>query len=194
MGSGYDAIVLAGGTSRRLDRVDKADLDVGGTTLLERAVDSVATAERAVVVAKPRPLARSVLWTREKPAGAGPVAATASGLTKVQASVVVVIACDMPMLTADTVQRLRTRLAAGPQVDAAMLVDEHGQRQLLAAAYHRGALEAAFRALGDVRNQSMRALVEPMRIVEVASVGAEALDCDTWEDVSRSQTMLRPRH
>jgi molybdopterin-guanine dinucleotide biosynthesis protein A len=195
MGSGYDAIVLAGGTSRRLDRVDKADLDVGGTTLLERALDSVASAERSVVVADPRPLARSVVWAREEPAGAGPVAATAAGLTKVQAPVVVVIACDMPLLTSDTIQRLRTRLAgASPKVDAAMLVDEHGQRQLLVAAYHRVALEAALRVLGDARNQSMRTLVQPMRIMEVASVGAEALDCDTWEDVRRSQTMLRPTH
>ena len=192
MGWGYDAIVLAGGTSRRLDRVDKAELDIGGMTLLERAVDSVASAERTVVVADPRPLAMSVLWTREEPAGAGPVAATATGITKARAPVIVVIACDMPMLTPNTIHRLLNRLAAAdPEVDAAMLVDEHGRRQLLVAAYHRVALEAALRALGEVRNQSMRALVEPMTILEVASVGAEALDCDTWEDVRRSQTMLR---
>jgi molybdopterin-guanine dinucleotide biosynthesis protein A len=46
MGSGYDAIVLARGTSRRLADVDKADLDLSGATLLERAVESVASAER----------------------------------------------------------------------------------------------------------------------------------------------------
>lgn len=58
MGSGYDAIVLAGGTSRRPPGVDKADLDLGGATLLERAVESVASAERVIVVADPRPLPR----------------------------------------------------------------------------------------------------------------------------------------
>jgi molybdopterin-guanine dinucleotide biosynthesis protein A len=195
MGSGYDAIVLAGGTSRRLDSVDKADLDIGGTTLLERAVDSVASSERLVVVANRRPFARSVLWAREEPAGAGPVAATAAGMSQVRAPVVVVIACDMPMFSADTVRRLRTRLGtAGPEVDAAMLVDENGRRQLLAAAYDRAALAEALNALGDVRNQSMRALVELLKIVEVASLGAETLDCDTWDDVKRSQAMLRPRH
>jgi molybdopterin-guanine dinucleotide biosynthesis protein A len=46
MGSGYDAIVLAGGTGRRLDGVDKADLDIAGATLLERAVESVAASWR----------------------------------------------------------------------------------------------------------------------------------------------------
>jgi molybdopterin-guanine dinucleotide biosynthesis protein A len=193
MGSGYDAIVLSGGTSRRLDGVDKADLDIGGATLLERAVASVASADRSIVVADPRPLTRRVLWTREEPPGSGPVAATAAGLTKARAPVVVVLACDMPMLTADTVQRLRAALdVSSPEKDAAMLVDETGRRQLLAAAYHRDALAAALRTLGDPRNQSMRALVAPLRIVEVASVGAETLDCDTWEDVRRSQTLLPP--
>ena len=67
MGSGYDAIVLAGGTSRRLTEVDKADLDLSGATLLERAVESVASAERVSVVADPRPLSRTVVWTREQP-------------------------------------------------------------------------------------------------------------------------------
>jgi molybdopterin-guanine dinucleotide biosynthesis protein A len=195
MDSGYDAIVLSGGTSRRLDGVDKADLDIGGATLLERAVASVASADRSIVVADPRPLKRSVTWTRESPPGGGPVAATAAGVAKVRASVVVVIACDMPMVTAGTIQRLRSALdTSGPEADAAMLVDENGRRQLLAAAYHRDALGAALGALGDPRNQSMRALVAPMRVVEVASLGAEALDCDNWEDVRRSQTLLRPRH
>lgn len=67
MGSGYDAIVLARGTSRRLADVDKADLDPSGATLLERAVESVASAERVSVVADPRPLSRTVVWTREQP-------------------------------------------------------------------------------------------------------------------------------
>jgi molybdopterin-guanine dinucleotide biosynthesis protein A len=192
MGSGYDAIVLSGGTSRRLDGVDKADLDIGGATLLERAVASVASADRSIVVADPRPLTRSVMWTREEPPGAGPVAATAAGFAKTRAPIVVVIACDMPMLTASTVQRLRAALdTSSAETDAAMLVDDNGRRQPLAAAYHRDVLAAAFNALGDPRNQSMRVLVAPMQIVEVASVGAETLDCDTWEDVRRSRTLLR---
>jgi molybdopterin-guanine dinucleotide biosynthesis protein A len=195
MGSAYDAIVLSGGTSRRLDGVDKADLDIGGTTLLERAVASVASAHRSIVVADPRPLTRTVIWTREEPPGTGPVAATAAGLANAHSPVVVVIACDMPMVTADTIRRLRAALDnPAPESDAAMLVDENGRRQLLAAAYHRDALAAALDALGDPRNKSMRALVAPLRIVEVASVGAETLDCDTWEDVRRSQTLLRPRN
>jgi molybdopterin-guanine dinucleotide biosynthesis protein A len=195
MGSGYDAIVLAGGTGRRLDGVDKADLDMGGATLLDRAVESVASADRIVVVGDPRPLRRSVNWTREQPRGTGPVAATAAGLAETRASVVVAIACDMPMLTEGTVQRLRSALdGSGLGADAAMLIDEHGRRQLLAAAYHRDALVAALGALGDPRNQSMRALMATMRIVGVASVGAETLDCDTWDDVRRLQKLLRPRH
>jgi molybdopterin-guanine dinucleotide biosynthesis protein A len=191
MGSGYDAIVLAGGTGRRLDGVDKADLDIAGATLLGRAVESVASAERVIVVADPRPLPRKVVWTREQPPGTGPVAAIAAGLAKVRAPVVVVVACDMPMLTTGTIERLRSTLAASHPADATMLVDDNGRRQLLAGAYRRQALTIALHTLGDPQNQSMRALVATMRIIDVVSVGSEALDCDTWDDVRRSQAMLR---
>jgi molybdopterin-guanine dinucleotide biosynthesis protein A len=191
MGSGYDAIVLAGGTGRRLDGVDKADLDMAGATLLERAVESVASADRVVVVANPRPFPSRVVWTHEQPPGTGPVAAIAAGLAKVRASVVVVVACDMPMLTMETIQRLRSTLDASEPADATMLMDDNGRRQLLAGAYRRHALTTALHTLGDPQNRSMRALVATMRIVDVASVGAETLDCDTWDDVRRSQAMLR---
>ncbi len=52
----YDAIVLAGGSGRRLGGVDKADIRVGEQTLLDRALDAVAEATKRVVVGRPRAL------------------------------------------------------------------------------------------------------------------------------------------
>jgi molybdopterin-guanine dinucleotide biosynthesis protein A len=78
-----DAIVLAGGRGARLGGVDKADLVVGGQTLLERALAATAGANRTVVVGPRRPTSRPVTWAREHPPGGGPVAALAAGLEHV---------------------------------------------------------------------------------------------------------------
>ncbi len=75
-------MVLAGGRAERLGGEDKAALDVGGATLLERALARLLRRQRVVVVGDERPTARPVLWTREHPAYGGPVAATYAGLRR----------------------------------------------------------------------------------------------------------------
>jgi molybdopterin-guanine dinucleotide biosynthesis protein A len=189
----YDAIVLAGGTGRRLGGADKAGLQLLGRTLLDRVADAVAGAEQIIVVGAERRLDRPVRWTRENPPGGGPVAALASGLAVTGAARVVVVACDMPLLTEDTVDRLLAALEVGDsggRPQAAMLVDRARRRQPLAAAYHRESLLAALAGLGEPSGRSMRAVVEGLDVVEVAAVGDEALDCDTWVEVSRSTQLL----
>ena len=75
----FDAVVLAGGRAERLDGADKAALDVAGATLLDRALRAVAGARTVVVVGDERPTDVPVVWTRERPAYGGPVAATYAG-------------------------------------------------------------------------------------------------------------------
>ncbi|MFF0480446.1 DUF6457 domain-containing protein [Streptomyces sp. NPDC004435] len=79
MTTAYDAVVLAGGAARRLGGVDKPGLRVGGRALLDRVLAACAGARLTVVVGDPRPTVRPVRWTRERPAGTGPVAALAAG-------------------------------------------------------------------------------------------------------------------
>jgi molybdopterin-guanine dinucleotide biosynthesis protein A len=189
----YDAIVLAGGTARRLGGADKATLPVAGRTLLDRVLDVLAGAGQIVVVGAVRPVERPVQWTRESPPGGGPVAALGAGLALSQAARVLVLACDLPLITTATVQRLLAALergASGTGADAAMLVDPAGRRQPLLAVYDRCALAAALVGLGEPAGRSMRALVAGLDVVEVAAVGNEALDCDTWVEVSRSTLLL----
>ena len=63
----FDAIVLAGATSRRLDGADKPAIEVHGRTLLDIALAATDGAQRIVVAGPQRPTERSVIWVRRGP-------------------------------------------------------------------------------------------------------------------------------
>jgi molybdenum cofactor guanylyltransferase len=78
------AVLLAGGQGSRLGGRHKPGIALAGRTLLDRALDAVADADRIVVVGPATPTAGPpdprVRWTLEHPRGGGPVAALAAGL------------------------------------------------------------------------------------------------------------------
>lgn len=116
----YDAVVLAGGSARRLGGADKPGVRVGGRALLDRVLAACADAADTVVVAEPRATARPVRWAREDPPGGGPLAALDAGLRHTTAPYVVVLSADLPFLDEKTVRRLLDALAgpadsAGPR-------------------------------------------------------------------------------
>ncbi|MEV4319925.1 NTP transferase domain-containing protein [Actinocrispum sp. NPDC049592] len=76
----FAAIIFAGGKATRLGGVDKVMLRVNGQTLLERSLDAVTGADPIVVVGPRRDIQAPVVWVREDPPGAGPLAALAAGL------------------------------------------------------------------------------------------------------------------
>ncbi|HEX3908051.1 MAG TPA: NTP transferase domain-containing protein [Mycobacteriales bacterium] len=180
-GPEYDAIVLAGGSGTRMDGADKASLTVAGTTLLDRVLAAVAGAATVVVVGDRRPTQRPVTWTREHPAGTGPAAATRAGLALVDAEVVLLLAADLPFLTAATVDRLLATAAP----TGAVLVDDDGRAQWLASAWPTDALRAAELAPGG----SLRAALGPLQPSEVSVDGREVLDCDTPTDLARAREL-----
>jgi molybdopterin-guanine dinucleotide biosynthesis protein A len=102
----FDAIVLAGGAGRRLGGVDKATIDIASRQLLDRALDAVSSAQHVVVVGPARTLPVHIAQVSETPPGGGPVAAVAAGLARLESPVVVVLACDMPFVSAEVVDRL----------------------------------------------------------------------------------------
>lgn len=192
MASPFDALVLAGGTGQRMGDprgTDKAALDVGGITLLDRVLGAVADAQHRVVVGPRRPTAWPVTFTVEEPAGSGPAAAIVHGLSLVQAPTVVVLAADLPF-AATAVPRLLDALA-DERVDVAMLIDKSGRRQPLLAAYRADALRRCAEGR-DWRGVSVRALTEGLAVVEVAAVGDEALDCDTPDQLTAAQQAASP--
>lgn len=194
----FDAIVLGGGRGQRLGGVDKGALVVAGSTLLTRALVSVAGAERIVVAAPldtqaaadPAWVARASAWVVEDPPGAGPVAAIDAALAHTTAPVVVLRACDMPLFDATAVTAVVAALGAA---DAALPVDAGGRRQYLSGAYRRSALDGALRALPTVANAAMRDVVNRLTIAEVATDPETTLDCDTWDDVERTRQILEGR-
>jgi molybdopterin-guanine dinucleotide biosynthesis protein A len=198
---GFDAIVLAGGEGRRLGGVDKAGLAVGSRSLLDRSLEAVRRAHQVVVVGPARDLSGKVSVVREDPPGGGPVAAIAAAMPQLRSGVVVVLACDMPFVTADTVEVLVTACRAGRpgertdpnRVDGAQLVDSEGRRQYLAAAYRVPALTRALREAGPSHGQAMRNVVSGLTIVECPTDPEVTLDCDTWSDVERSRDLLEDR-
>jgi molybdopterin-guanine dinucleotide biosynthesis protein A len=190
----FDALILAGGLARRLGGADKPMVEIGGRTLLDRAVESCAEAGRITVVGPPRPTGRPVRWTREDPPGGGPAAAIAAGLPDCSREWVVVLAADLPFVDADTVHSLWTAVAesgdaADSPVDGAVTVDSGGREQWLAAIYRRRALHAelAERAAGGVTGLPLRRLVENLALARVAGLAGAVLDCDTWEDVAAAR-------
>lgn len=181
----YDAVVLAGGSARRLGGLDKPGLVVGAASLLEHVLAAVADADRTIVVGPARQTSRPVLWAREKPAGGGPVAALAAGLAHVTADRVALLAADLPFLDAATVQTL---VDAGRQ--GAMLVDDTGRDQVLTGAWSSAALRAALPEIVDgARLREVLDRLDVRRIRPDPTPGRPApwTDCDTDEDLRRAR-------
>jgi molybdopterin-guanine dinucleotide biosynthesis protein A len=187
----FDVIVLAGGTARRFGGADKVLLPVAGRPMLERVIGAGAAARAVVVVGPPRPLPSgvpAVRWTRERPAGSGPLAAVAAGLSLCTSPVVVVLAGDMPLLDPGVVRQLVQAAGGGAGVDGAVLVDAEGRRQPLAAAYDRDALRQALAAIGDPHDRPMRLLLDELRLATLPDPRA-ALDCDTPEKLEHADAL-----
>jgi molybdopterin-guanine dinucleotide biosynthesis protein A len=200
----YDAVVLAGGRAARLGGVDKPALLVGGVALLDRVLAAVPDARRRIVVGPDMtpdpadPMPEAVIRTREEPPGGGPVAAIAAGLVRVRAPVVVVLAADLPFLTAATVGSLLAALGgdtdtnADTATDVAVLVDDADHDQRLVAAWRASALRSRLGALGEPAGQAVRALFDGASVVRVGAVHAAGrpppwLDCDTGDDLRRAR-------
>jgi molybdenum cofactor guanylyltransferase len=214
---GWDAVVLAGGTSRRLRAdsslapgtlplgMDKTDLLLGGRTLLERVLDGCLGADRVAVVGPVRPVRQGssgatsgpaapggapsstdrLLWCRESPPGAGPLAAVAAGVTALSASpapVVVVLGGDMPFV-GGAVPHLLAALARNPQIDASALARIDSGHHPLALAARRTALTSALAKSGDPTGRPLRHLLSTLKVAAIADAENWALDVDDGGDL-----------
>lgn len=181
---GFDAVVLAGGTAARLGGMDKASVEYGGRTLLTWALDAVLDAAEVVVVGDPVPTSRPVSFVREDPRHGGPAAALLTGrdllaTMRSERSELAVLACDMPFLTCGTFRRLRT---AAQGRDGAVLCAPDGRRALAYVLDVRR-LDAVRPPYDEQHNLALRRLLAPLDLAEVASVGREHADIDSWADL-----------
>lgn len=187
--SGYDAVILAGGKAVRLGGVDKPSVDIAGRTMLDRVLDACADARATVVVGTPRPTGRPVMWALEDPPDGGPLAGLDAGLAALPGDTerVVVLAADMPLLTAGAIAGLLSQL---PGHDAAVFTDDGGRVQPLAGAYAVPALLATLRGYGELRDRPVMRLLDNMNTLTVPDDGATR-DCDTVDQIETARQILR---
>ncbi len=193
MSGPFDAVLLTGGRARRLQGAEKPSLKVGGEPMARRAAAAVGAADRVVVVGPACGVEEAAAVVREEPPGGGPVAAVAAGLACTRAPEVVVLAADLPFVTAGHVAALREALAAEPAAAVAFPVDEGGRDQALFSVWRAAELAAALAALGSLSGSSVRALVAAAGpVVRVEGLGTEGgpppwFDCDTPGDLARAR-------
>ena len=183
-----DAVILMGGRASRLGGAAKGDLRVGGRTLLERVVAAAGVARDRVVVgdAGASVLPPGVRVVREDPPFGGPAAAVAAGVHELadDADAVLLLAGDQPFV-ADAVPLLLAALPGPTDGDGARAVDAHGGRSTSpASSVVRRSITAidAVGAGGSLDGVSMRRLLEPLRMVDVAVPERATMDVDTWAD------------
>ena len=179
----FDAVVLAGGSARRLGGADKASLELGGRSLLDRALDAVAEAGQVIVVGPRRSTAGDVIWTQESPAGAGPLAAAAAGLEHVGAETFVLVAVDYPFVDAGVIASL---LDAFGEHDGAALSDDVGRLHFVVGAYRAGSVRTGLRRLGEIENASMHRVFSELDVIGMHNDRA-ALDIDNPEDLEAAR-------
>jgi molybdopterin-guanine dinucleotide biosynthesis protein A len=202
-GSGYAAVVLAGGPGKRMGHPAKATLPVGGIALLTRVLAAVADASPRIVVGPPHglDLPADVLTTVEEPPGGGPVAAAVAGvalLDRVEPSGwVALLAADLPFITSGQLGSMMW-LAHRDGHDGAVLVDDHGRPQWLCGVWRLRALTDRIAAMGDPTGRSMRWFTDGLAVRHLAALdvreGAPVhegppawFDCDTRGDLRRAE-------
>jgi molybdopterin-guanine dinucleotide biosynthesis protein A len=186
------AIVLAGGSGRRLGTVDKPALTAGGRTLLDIALAAVAPA-LTVVVGPPRKLAASIMQTREEPPGGGPCAAIAAGVRLLADrlgpdsppdALVAIFAADLPGVEVDVVASLCAAVR-GHGADGAVLTDPDGRDQFLAGVWRFRALRRAIDQRTSWDGGRVSELLEPLIGVRIPADARQSSDADTPEDLRR---------
>ncbi len=186
-----DVVLLAGGRGERLGGVSKADVELGGVRLVDRALDAVRSALTpdvtlgTIVVVGDVVAPEGVLTTREDPPFGGPAAGVAAGVAALAdplAPWCLVLACDL----ADPAPGLRLLGAAVMATDVAdgvWLLDADDHPQWLFAVYRREALVAAL--AGEVRDRSVGSVLGPLACTGIPAGDDLVADIDTWDDHQR---------
>lgn len=181
----FDAIVLAGGRSRRLDGADKSAFLLDGTTLLARACAAVAGARMTVIVDVVDNPPDGIEVVLEDPPFGGPAAGIGAGLTALgteASELIVILACDLPY-AAQAFAALRDAGDRGFDTDALIAADDSGRRQTLLGIYRTSALRSALEQVGPLDGKSVRSLIASLSFTEVSVPEGSTVDVDTWRDV-----------
>jgi molybdopterin-guanine dinucleotide biosynthesis protein A len=182
--------VLCGGGSRRMG-TDKAFVEVDGIAMVERVAAALEAGGCAPVVlvggdgALLARFGRPVVADRHP--GEGPAGGVLSAIAAVDADVVVVASCDLPLLDGPTVAAVARGLDE-PSVAAAVATTDRWQLSL--TAWRVGPV-AALASAWESGVRSMRDLVSAVPHVEVAVPIVALRNVNTREELSAAEDASR---
>jgi molybdopterin-guanine dinucleotide biosynthesis protein A len=151
----WTAAILAGGRARRLGGLDKTALRVGNDSILARQLRVLAVVTPDVMIVGDMPARFRNVGVRvvhDRIPNAGALGGLYTALTEASTDRVIVIACDMPFLTAPFLTHLAT---AGLDLDGAIPRTAAGRHVLCAcygthvAAQLKACIEAGNLRVGD---------------------------------------------
>ena len=167
--------VLAGGASSRMGR-NKAFLTVGGRTMIEIAAEAVREAAGNVTIVGTPEIYRHLPYPAipDLRAGAipavGPLGGIETALANTSADWNLIVACDMPAITAVTLQLVLKAAAAHSGAACVIPESRDGFLEPLCAAYHKRLLGAVSAALdAGVRKVTLALPVETIHHLRMTS-------------------------
>jgi len=198
VGLEISAAILAGGRARRLGGADKARLPIGDARIIDRqlaALSAVADDVRIVANDRDRYAGLGLRVIPDAVMDRGPLGGLYTALLDATHERVLVLACDLPFVTAALLQRLVAESGTGPEDDVIDAVVPRSARGLepLCALYRRRCAGAALARIerGDL---SVAGLLADLRVHEL---GPEALapydDGSLFENVNTPHDHARAR-
>ena len=142
---GVSAAILAGGRARRFGGADKASLAVGRARIIDRQLAALSAVADDIRIVSNDPDRYSGLGLRVIPdaiSGAGPLGGIYSALLDAAHERVLVVACDLPFVTAALLGRLIEESRTGDPVDAVVPRSARGLEPLCALYMKRCAAAA----------------------------------------------------
>ena len=168
----WTAAILAGGQARRLGGIDKSALLVRGTSILDRQLAVLRSlTPHILIVASDEHRYRDagVPVVRDRIRGAGSLGGLYTALVEAPTDQVMVMACDMPFLTAPFLTRLAT---LGLGADAAIPRDARGLHPVCAAWSQRAAPHLRARI-----DQGRLRIVDALEGLDVREMDPRELAC-----------------
>ena len=189
-------IVLAGGRSTRFG-ADKLAVEIDGQSVLDHAIDAVASIAGEVIVVGAAQAGRDVRTLDDPEPFGGPLQALAGGLAAATADRALVVAGDMPTLVPDVLRLLVDELQREAEADAVVLADprDPARRQPLPLAVRVAPARTAAAAALEAGDRSLVRLLGRLRVVEIPVERWLPLDPDarTLVDIDLPADLRRVR-
>lgn len=193
---GVTGIILAGGKGSRLGGADKARLEIGGISTLDRVRGALSelVRETILVVNEDRPVdASAVRFLRDPRPHGGVLPALHAALEAANEPICLLVACDMPFICTALLSWL-LRQAEGQDVVIPLV---GGQLQPMHAVYRRDTCRAAIETALSRGDRRMISFLDGLHVRRIEETEVRQLDPDlrsffninTTDDLSEARRL-----